>query len=224
MKKTKKPTSLFAINFNYCGIECDYDKEYNCDEAGCDMICRCAKIIGEEITSINLIAITEYILSNFMFKKDISTIDIYCVERILRYHGLHNKDAFYISVERGYYGDEINEITISHNANLESDIFNYLKLKTNKEKIEFVLNMEYKNLLPELKNRKWTIKTIPTKVLSTNKEYNNMIKRSNSSQYDGWTLPLGIALDNGNKTYRLIDGYHRVSSSHDEKIKMIVGK
>jgi hypothetical protein len=118
---------MIDFNFQWDGIELDYDRRYSCNESGCDMICRCSEIVNQKIVSINYSNLVEAVY-NYYFDKSLSTerdiklnsvlhgitkeIDLYTIDRITRHFKLWDKSNWDINIENGFYGQEIDSVTI----------------------------------------------------------------------------------------------------------------
>lgn len=180
------------------------------------------------IDSVNI----EYVyrLDNSFFKKKYkvdSLIDIYCLERIYKLNGIYNVENFECSVKPDYYGDEVDVVSFNNQSKIDSDVQSFLKLKTNKQKIEYVLMKEYNYILPEINDKKsWIVKSIPVKniIFSNLNHFNNLnndlvnFYHKNNYKYP----PVCICLKDGNN-YKIIDGYHRFKavSTNSRKINVI---
>ena len=188
------------------------------EESGCQY---------QSIDHVNLEYVIRFDVSFFKRKyKTSNIIDIYCLERIYKLNGIYDISNFEYSTRKDYYGDEVDNISFIKQSKLDVDIQSFLKLKTNKQKIEYVLMKEYNYILPEINNKKsWTVKSIPIKniVFSNLNHFNNlnneMLEFYSKSKLN---YPVCICLKDGEK-YRLIDGYHRFKSipSNSRKINVI---
>lgn len=181
----------------------------------------------QSIDHVNLEYVIRFDISFFKRKyKTSNIIDIYCLERIYKLNGIYDISNFEYSTRKDYYGDEVDNISFIKQSKLDVDIQLFLKLKTNKQKIEYVLMKEYNYILPEINNKKsWTVKSISIKniVFSNLNHFNNlnneMLEFYSKSKLN---YPVCICLKDGEK-YRLIDGYHRFKSipSNSRKINVI---
>jgi hypothetical protein len=229
-------------NYIY-SIEYETQGTYDCENHGCrdEGICRCYKIYNVEISKIDVLSITMDIYSQIyntkskQYKRDNklnkilfgfdSDIEIYCIDRVLRNHKIYNTDLWEGNWSSGYYGDELDSIT------LNSGVFNKIieslstltTLGTLKEKIEYVLNGEYGYLLDVLKNKKYRVEKVKTSdIVFAQTEYHKKIDKNlnfyDDSKYD---LIRGVCLLNDDK-YKVVDGYHRLTNTKKNDVKIIV--
>lgn len=219
----------FSIyNFDY-----DYDRT-SC--TGCTDYCRCTKIINLKLTNF-----TDY--SKFLidvldsFKLDIPKPDkkfyLYAVERMFKFIGLDDLNAYEASSCGGYYGEETsNKVRIDPKQFTELQEFVELHLASlNKNDIiKALLVKEYGYVLDSLKEVKdWEIKTVPYKlIMFPNKnrfEYTTRVDTKLVARYRelDLDLPKGLAMLEGENTYRIIDGYHRlIASDTKDKVMLLV--
>lgn len=229
-------------DFKYCGVDYDYDSETDCESHGCDSICRCSTIINKEIKSVNVSELSEEIYDLY-FPSDKSTkrhnkinsilygagkdLDIYCIDRILRVHKIWEDHNWDIQVMGGYYGEEIGDITMNTPVAkiVQKDIENVLSIEKSKDKIEYILNIEYGYILPELDNKSYEIIEVPKNliVFGSDGHYKKIqtqdIEHYNDKNYSGIR---GIVIKSGDK-YRIIDGYHRIYATNNDKVIVIYG-
>jgi hypothetical protein len=219
------------IDIHY-DVNFDYDYVTNCDENQCDDYCRCG--VYENLRFVDKSINLESIISNVMYAceevrpKKYSDIDVYCVERILTTYDLYDTSYWSINAEGGYYGQEIRDITPTNQTNLNGTLKQFWALQNNKEKIEFILQLEYHRILDVLNDiDDYYIDNIAfDKLHIGNQPY---FKKTNGDMYVGRTLPYGVCIKNKNddsvKPYRLIDGYHRVASlkNTDKPFPMVIG-
>jgi DNA-directed RNA polymerase subunit N (RpoN/RPB10) len=193
------------------------------DHGDCDGICRCGRIVGCDIQIDNLLSIS-HLISNIVKKKKImddNEINRYCIDRILVINKLYDNNYYEWSATNGYYGQEIDTIYVDDNTAyiVDQQLLKLSKLKTIKSKIEFILKLEYNQILPILQNRTWKIQKIhKSKLKINNGEY---FKKINVSLLPT-ELPLGIVIKDGD-FFKLIDGHHRISSNNKDHFKVIVG-
>jgi hypothetical protein len=137
---------------------------------------------------------------------------------------MYNCENYEVHVCRGYYGDEICGVTMSPPEGLIKTLCDFVLLKESSRKIEYILNLEYNKVLPECKDREWEIKEIQRDLIHMGSEdHANRVKNEDLSMYKNWNLPCGIVIKQGKK-YRLIDGYHRMTASTKDKVKVVVAR
>lgn len=200
--------SCFAVDYDYSRTQCTGE---------CSDYCRCTRIYDAHVTQIDLDAIVDSL------KLDPQTILGYCIERLFHILKVWQKDAWYVSVQPGYYGEEIGgcslDAPVAHK--LMSHAKELIDLKDNK-RVEKVLILEYGFLLEAAKKRKWSIEKLERKTVRVGQEtYYRKIDAS--FVYPQNKFPVGVCLCEGDDQFRLIDGYHRFSASESETVPMIVG-
>lgn len=219
------------------------DGEYNCADHGCndEGICRCYRIDNVEITYVNLNSITNNIFDDLFdinsteYKRDVkintllgdTDITKYAINRLLVINKLYDINNWVVDWGGGYYGDEIDSITIEKDClrNLLSDIDKLLSLYTLKDRVEFLLKREYGSLLPKLIGKEYTVETVLKTdiIFGQTKHYDNVntnIMRYYLDSEYGIDIK-GVCLFDGEK-YRVIDGYHRLKSTNKTKFKIII--
>jgi hypothetical protein len=231
---------MIDIDFHYTGIEIDYDRRYSCKESGCDDICRCSQIINAKIKSINYNQIIENIYDNF-FDKSISTerdsklnsilfditkeVDLYTIDRITRIFKLWDKSNWNINIEYGFYGEEIESITINDSISkqIDENIKIAFSIQDLTGRIQFLLGLEYGYLIPELEKCKFEVIDINKSDLifgsdsQLKKVKGEKLEHYNDFNYNGIK---GVVAKKGDK-WRLIDGYHRCFKSKSKIIRVI---
>ena len=226
-KKAKKVESktiqIAGIDFQYAGVDADYGYDTDCHNSGCreEGICRCGLITNAHITTVDLISIRQKIAS----KKALSVVERYCLERILVACKVWSPSAWEASICGGYYGQELKGVVIDSRIakQVEGHIAAMRKLKTNREKIEFVLNLEYGYILDVLQGKNYFVKTINKDQLVFQNDHYRRLDRDVVENYVNYDLPRGIVVSVGNKKYRLIDGYHRCAAT-EGKIMVLVAR
>ena len=224
-----KKINLNRIDFKYQGVDYDYDTEHSCSDSGCDSdgICRCGVIVNARVTDVDIPYMAKSIYDLYFEntkdqKRDskISTVlygttpqlDLYCIDRILRKNKIWDPDKWYVEKIGGYYGEEIGTVTIDFASDIQKSIDEVLSMVTIKEKVDYILKLEYGYLLPELVDADYELKTIPVSdVVFGSEGHYKKIQTENLAHY---TYPsycgiMGVLKRDGDK-YRIIDGYHRI--------------
>lgn len=205
-------------NFLYeTGVEYDTEMYHECDNGSdcCkDDYCRCGVITGCEI-KIDLIQLVKGLTKN------LSDIDIYCIERIFRINKVYDSNNWNWQSEGGYYGEELGGIYLNKDIaeKLNYDIGQILGFNNENAKIEYIFKLEYLNLLPKYKNKKWK----ETSVVFDDIEFNNdnhLRKIAGEKYYKDYPFYHCLAQRIGNK-YQIIDGYHRILENRDKKLKIL---
>lgn len=223
----------------------DYDRNgyTDCPSHGCDDegICRCYTITSIYINNIDLNSLSLSIfrevssrdttaqrdrkLSTIIYGYDPDEANIYSIHRILTHNKLYDPENWEITWSGGYYGDELDRgKIISHlYTKICSEIEHILNLEILEDKINFLLNLEYGHILPELVGKKYDILTVSKSdiVFGQEQHYSKVLIEDKRYYYNyPPKIPLGVCLFKNNK-WRVIDGYHRISNSNLKDIRII---
>jgi hypothetical protein len=240
-KEQKQPNHIDDFlnqNFYYYGVSVDYHKTHcggsSCDK--CDGYNRCSKIISTQVESVNL----DSIISSYTDETNLSEIERYCLDRILRIEKLYDKDSFEVNTCSGYYGEEIESVKIIPSVKQSiNDKLMEISTLSDVEKIKKVLEYEYGYLLDSIKDAKSAkIVEVPFESIKVgNKSYHSKIK--DFEMYKDYEGPIAVCLQKCDYTcnkisdiwedprfdYRIVDGYHRYSAAKLNKkdvVKIIV--
>ena len=233
---------LKDITFQYNGVYVDYGYTYDCENYGCDEegICRCGTINNEHIDSVDVSLIVKRIYDEFFEQGKASNrnnainevlygigkdIDIYTIDRILRSYKIWENDNWNIEVDGGYYGQEAGNVTIKESIadKIDEELWTVFSLPSLKEKIEYLLNVEYGKILPELSNCNYESIVIDKDdvVFGVEKHLNKVMKKDldfySDKNYSGIR---GIVVKSGDK-WRIVDGYHRIFTTKWPKLKVL---
>jgi uncharacterized protein YqkB len=234
--------NVLGVDFTY-DLRYDYHNYTSCSESGCNEegICRCSTIEDAHVTSVNIPSMVNHIYANY-FDDSISTkrnstinsilgsvskeIDIYTIDRILRINKVYDPSNWEVQVCGGYYGQEIDgvileDVVAKKIENQLEDAFNIIDLT---ERIEFLLMLEYGNILPELKGLSYKITEVERDsiIFGSDAHYKNVLNEDLEHYSDkNYCSIRGIVISKGDK-YRLIDGYHRCSKSENRLIKVLI--
>jgi len=234
---------LKDITFQYNGVYIDYSYSYNCESYGCDEegICRCGSIHNESVESVDVSLIVKKIYDDFFEQGKAADrnnvinevlygigkdIDIYTIDRIIRSYKIWENKNWDIEIEGGYYGQETGDVTIKESIadKIEEELLTVFSLPTLKEKIEYLLKVEYGKVLPELSNCGYESIVIDKDdiIFGTEKHLDKVMKKDldfySDKNYSGLR---GIVVKSGEK-WRVIDGYHRIFSTKFPKVKVLV--
>ena len=210
----------------------DYKREYNCENNGCNEegICRCSYIVDARIESIDIIRLTEHFYSEIIDtdpkktkrNKNLNSIlygvdiDEYCINRILTINKLWDKDIYDISISGGYYGEEIETISILDSTlrKVEHDIEEIIDIDDPSDKIKFLLQLEYGYLIENIENKKLSfIEIDKSEIDFRNSEHSiNQIKNKNLNFYKYYPYLHGVVRKKLGM-YKIIDGHHRIYSA-----------
>jgi len=217
----KSETKDYFSSWAYAGVKFDYREKSSCDWYGCtdEGMCRCRVIEEAKVTSVDVNRIADQLKD-----KTDSVVDVYCIDRILVINKIWEVDCWEIVVCRGYYGEEIDGVYLDQTiaAECEKQIEFIRKSKTDKDKIECILNLEYGYVLEEAKNRKWSVVNVPFEKLDFRQDHYAKLDKDIVLRYKDHFLPRGICLKKGDR-YRVIDGYHRCCAAEGGNIDVIVG-
>ena len=235
---------IVGTNFKY-HLEYDYDTNRDCSAHGCDDegICRCSSIENAKVISIRIPSVVNEIYANY-FDNSLSTkrnstintilggvtkeIDIYTIDRILRINKAYEPTNWEVQVCGGYYGQEIDDVLLENSVaqKIEDQINEALSIIDLTSRIEYLLMLEYGSILPALQGRQYSIETVERDsiIFGSDEHYRKVNTKSlghySDKNYNGIR---GIALVKDGK-FRLIDGYHRSSTSENIKIQLLIAR
>lgn len=204
---TKRPRQRLQelptdVSFYYCGVDVVYDFDER-------------KITNEKVSSVELSKVfkkVEEIYSDYV--GSVSAIESYCIDRIIRSLEMYNPGNYTIDTWAAYYGDEVKSVDFIHITELMSRLARLSKLSTNREKMEYILILEYGYLLDVLKDCYWEIRQIKrSDVIQCQDAYIKKVPFCDF--YRNWNLPLCVVTPGSQNGYRLIDGYHRFTNNPD---------
>jgi hypothetical protein len=235
---------ILGTSFRYC-TDYDYDTYTSCHESYCDEegICRCSTIQNAHVISVKIPDMVDEIYSE-LFDDSLSTkrnsiintilggvskeIDIYTIDRILRINKVYDPSNWEVQVCGGYYGEEIDDIILEDTVALkiEDQINEALSIIDLKSRIEYLLTLEYGQILPELQGCDYSIEMVERdSIIFGSDEHYRKVNTKNLEHYSdkNYTGIRGIALVKDGR-FRLIDGYHRSSTSENIKIKLLIAR
>lgn len=220
----------------------DYRTEYSCDTSGCNEegICRCGTIVDATINSVNVTEISREILNiyfdntksskrNFKINTILSgisqDIELYTIDRILRINNIYQDSVWSFQFCNGYYGQELDNIILDTvlSQKIESQLDKALSILDLSKRIEYLLQLEYGEVLPELKDCKYELCEIERdSVIFGSESQLSRVAKENLSHYNdsNYNSIRGIVIPKNDK-YRLIDGYHRCFASENRFIKVL---
>jgi hypothetical protein len=235
---------ILGKSFKYC-TDYDYDSHRDCEHHGCDDegICRCGTIENAHINSVNIPSMVDEIYSeyfdNSLASKRNSTInnilggvskeiDIYTIDRILRINGAYEPSNWDIQICGGYYGQEIDDILLEDSIarKIEDQINEAFSIIDLTSRIEYLLKLEYGEVLPVLQGCQYSIEMVERdSIIFGSDEHYRKVNTKNLQHYSDKNYEgiRGIALVKDNK-FRLIDGYHRCSTSENIKIQLLIAR
>jgi len=236
---------LKDITFQYNGVYVDYSYTYDCESYGCNEegVCRCGSIENEHVESVDVSLIVKKIYDDFFEQGKAADrnnvinevlygigkdIDIYTIDRILRSYKIWENENWNIEVEGGYYGQEVDNVTIKENIadKIEEELLTVFSLPSLKEKIEYLLKVEYGKILPEIADSNYESIVIDKDdiIFGVENHLKKVMKKDldfySDKNYNGIR---GIVKKSGDK-WRVIDGYHRIFSTKFPRVKVLVAK
>lgn len=236
---------LKDITFQYNGVYVDYSYSYDCESYGCDEegICRCGSIHNEHVDSVDVSSIVKRIYDDFFEQGKAADrnnainevlygvgkdIDIYTIDRIIRSYKIWENENWNIEVEGGYYGQEVGDVTIKESIadKIEEELLTVFSLPSLKEKIEYLLKLEYGKILPEIADSSYESIVIDKDdvIFGVEKHLKKVMKKDLDFYSDkNYNSIRGIVKKSGDK-WQVIDGYHRIFSTKFPRVKVLVAK
>jgi hypothetical protein len=235
---------IVGVSFKY-QTNYDYDAYRDCGAHGCDEegICRCETLENAHVVTVDIPSIVNEIY-NSIFDNSLSTkrnsainsilggvskeIDIYTIDRILRINKAYEPTNWEVQVCGGYYGQEIDDVLLENSVaqKIEDQINEALSIIDLTPRIEYLLMLEYGSILPALQGRQYSIETVERDsiIFGSDEHYRKVNTKSLDHYSDkNYTGIRGIALVKDDR-YRLIDGYHRSSTSENIKIQLLIAR
>jgi len=235
---------IVGTNFIY-HTDYDYNDYRDCESYGCDEegICRCGTIDDAHVISVKIPPMVNEIYENY-FDNSLSTkrnstintilggvskeIDIYTIDRILRINKVYEPSNWEVQVCGGYYGQEIDDVILEDSVaqKIEDQLDKAFSIIDLSERVEYLLMLEYGKILPELKDRKYSVETHERDsiIFGSDEHYRKVNTKSLDHYSDkNYTGIRGVALYKVDKL-RLIDGYHRSSASENRTIKLVIAR
>lgn len=224
-KKTKKKTNVkdsilkWIDKNHYYEVEVEYDRS-PCNGKMCNDICRCTTLSNVFVKCAN----PQELALSAMPKDHINTIVHYCFERILVNQQIWDQYSWDVEVDNGYYGEEIGKVMIDYNtaASIKENVEKMMSLKTDIEKILFVLELEYGYVLSCLSGATDAkIKVVKLDDIRIgNTEYYRKIKTNKCLVSKHNYTAIAVCVPEEDK-YRIIDGYHRYSLAKKQSFKNV---
>jgi hypothetical protein len=194
--------------------------------------CRCSTL-HPTINSFGYAEIADRICEQFNIVEEKTK---YCIERICSTLTIGD---FYCHVCGGYYGEEMNGITLD-NYEIVDKLEEIIDIKTARkkklkqlneiskselsdDKIRQILIMEYGYLLDELKISSFSVIEIDTQdIIFPQEEHSKNLNKDKVNGYKNHSGICGIVKEKNGK-YKVIDGYHRITANLNKtSIKVIL--
>lgn len=204
------------FDVNYFVDEEHTDSVYcSCDP---DDYCRCGVIQNAKVVQNHKLKTLS--VSNISFNNQYipEEIENYCLTRLMSIHRCFDATSYIVNVSDGYYGEEITSITLIKETDFENDINHLLTLKSNHEKIMFVLKKEY-GYIANLISDTTTCSTIelPLSYINCSSGYKLMTKKVDYCYDINENEIIGILFNN-----IIVDGNNRfkmAKQSYNEETK-----
>lgn len=149
----------------------------------------------------------------------------YCIHRILTHFKVYKEDNWQYYLTDDYYSQEVHTIKLKPSIAEEIDrcLRRMITLK-DARKVEYVLELEFLRVLPEVRDRSWHICKVDMDQLKfTNESLLNKCRKEDLSYLATYKLPRALCIaENG--LYHVIDGYHRLADvlERDEQCCLVI--
>lgn len=227
--KTKKVVPMFErTNLQY-EVEYDYERsQCTCDAYERNDYCRCTTIERAWVEEVNVKLVIRKLYTKYC--KEHSEINEYCFDRICSALRIYDKDYYEVESCYGYYGEEIGGAYFEDEEKIVEAYNELLELKSDLEKIQYVLRLEYGYLIDRvLCATSATIEEVSTeKIKLPQREYFVKLSKKVIEDYRDRKLPVAVCIKNKDRfydafdTYTLVDGYHRFVANQDRKANKII--
>lgn len=140
----------------------------------------------------------------------------YCIHRILTHFMVYKDDNWQYHLTDDYYSQEVQSIKLKPSLAEEVDrsLRKMITLKDSR-KIEYILELEFHRVLPEVQRREWHIGKVPIEQLKfTNETLLQKCSEQDLGYLESYKLPRGLCIMEDapdGPVYRVIDGYHRLA-------------
>lgn len=151
----------------------------------------------------------------------------YCIHRILTHFKVYKDENWQYYLTDDYYSQEVHTIKLKPSLAEEIDycLRKMISLRDGK-KIEYVLELEFRRVLPEVRDREWHICKVNVDQLKfTNESLLNKCRKEDLHYLESYKLPRALCvaeLTPGKPLYRVIDGYHRLADVIDRDAGCLV--
>jgi hypothetical protein len=142
----------------------------------------------------------------------------YCIHRILTHFKVYRVGNWKYYLTDDYYSQDVHCIKLKPSLAEEIDkcLRRMITLRDSK-KIEFILELEFKRVLPEARDREWGIRKVrPDQLKFTNESLLAKYRKEDLTYLKSYKLPRALCIEDQarpeqDETYRVIDGYHRLA-------------
>jgi len=149
----------------------------------------------------------------------------YCIHRILTKFKIWDKKNWQYHLMDDYWSQEVSAVTLRKDiADNLSKCLLHMNSLDNSKKIEYMLELEYGKVLPELVNGTWMAATVPIdKLYYTNPTlHEECVDKAPIPYLEFYRLPRGLCVrerDANGYRYRVVDGYARLSDLEARGVK-----
>lgn len=143
----------------------------------------------------------------------------FIIERVLLLHKVYDIDSWDVSIVRGYYGKEVNSASLKDGQEVIKEIEKLLAMKKESDIVRYLLEKEYGFVLYCLEDSTYTIEKIDVSGVIFGKD--SYFRKIDNSHYCDGVENFGLVIKNNDRTYRLIDGYHRMAKAKRENFKKV---
>lgn len=216
-------------------LSVDYSSSNSCELNGCfeEGICRCTEIYDCKVKNVDVTKIADIIYNSY-FDRSLSSkrnikinellhgvneeINRYTIDRILRINKIWLSDSWEIQTINGYYGEEIDDVILKHKlaTEIKNQIEQALDILDINSRVEFLIELEYGQLLTHLQNLSWKIIRLKKDdIYFPSQSHLELVKKKELNYYFApkYNSIRAIVIKDGDK-WKLIDGYHRLTAIH----------
>lgn len=224
--------SLLGYDFKY-QLYVDYTSSNSCETSGCieEGICRCTEIHDCQVTDAKFKDISDVIYNSYFDKSKSSKrnikineilygineeIDRYTIDRILRINKIWLDKNWSVQVNNGYYGQEIDVVILTSEMadKIQKELDTAFDILDINKRIEFLLELEYGKVLPQLENCNWKLLRLRKEdIVFPSESHLELVSKKELNHYSApkYNSVRAVVLKDGDK-WKLIDGYHRLSA------------
>lgn len=215
---------------------CDNDCDRYCSAEG---TCRAFRITSVEFDAVDLLAMAadaHSMLSpagkkmrrrrentNLLLRGYGASFEAYCLERILVVNRAHCESSWEWEAAQGYYGQELDVLRLADEVAREcARLFDEVSgIDGLDGRVEWLLNLEYGRVLPQLAGLSYSIRTVPReRILYPQTRHLEKAVRGLAYQHRPAGAIMGVCVDEGG-SYRVVDGYHRLSQTRSPEVTII---
>lgn len=147
----------------------------------------------------------------------------YCIHRILTHYQVYKDNNWQYHLTDDYYSQEVQSIKLKPSLAEEIDrcLRKMITLKDHR-KIEYILELEFRRVLPEVRDKEWHVGKVECDSLKfTNESLLAKCRKEDLDYLVSYKLPraLCVAESGPVSDYRVIDGYHRLADALERDLK-----